>query len=208
MGSHPWTLCLGDSFLFGHGVDHEQSFVGRLQHDHVGDMDYVNAGVPGYGPVQYRRVLEYRLQQGPPPDRLLIATFLGNDFQDCVWNKDLPVTDGILGKRASWTDAVKQHSHLYRLATRVYHQLATHDTGDQRPGNGEGDQAWEGDFPAAGRAHLSGRVRANCRTLSSAEHRSLGRDSAQPRGGGMAAKVWRRGLLSTSRKLVAGPGRF
>jgi hypothetical protein len=55
--THPWALCLGDSFLFAHGVDHEESFVGKLQQDTVVGLDWVNAGVPGYCPVEYRHCL-------------------------------------------------------------------------------------------------------------------------------------------------------
>jgi hypothetical protein len=145
-GHKPWVLCLGDSFLFAHGVDHEQSFVGRLQQDAVGGLGWVNAGVPGYGPVQYRQVLEYRLQRGPTPQRVLIATFLGNDFHDCVWNKDLPVADGILGKRSRWIDTIKQNSHLYRLFARVYHQAAVHETASGPEGASQSSDPWQGDF--------------------------------------------------------------
>jgi hypothetical protein len=142
----PWALCLGDSFLFAHGVDQEQSFVGRLDQDAVAGLEWTNAGVPGYGPVQYRQVLEHRLRQGTPPRHVLIATFLGNDFQDCIWNKDLPVTDGILGKRSSWLHTLKENSHLYRLFARVYHQAAV-----QEPAEGlndpEGESVeWQGEF--------------------------------------------------------------
>jgi hypothetical protein len=142
----PWALCLGDSFLFAHGVDEEESFVGRLRADAVADLDWVNAGVPGYGPVQYRQVLEHCLKRQAPPQRVLIATFLGNDFQDCIWNKDLPVTDGILGKRSSWLHTIKENSHLYRLFARVYHQAAVHEPGGELNEPMREASAWEGEF--------------------------------------------------------------
>ena len=47
----PLVLVLGDSFTFGHGVNYADSFVGLLESKTK--RRFVNAGVPGYGPVQY-----------------------------------------------------------------------------------------------------------------------------------------------------------
>jgi glycosyltransferase involved in cell wall biosynthesis len=119
----PIALWLGDSFTFGYGVDYEDSFVGRLARDPQRRYRHVNAAVGGHGPIQYRQMLEYLLDQGVRPQVVLLATFLGNDFLDCVESKDIPVRDGILGNEGGLKSLLKQRFHLYRLATRAVHQL-------------------------------------------------------------------------------------
>ena len=74
------VLCLGDSFTFGHGVDYEQTFVGLLDADTTVPYRFVNAAIPGHGPVQYEQVLEYLLGNKLDVDRVLVTVFLGNDF--------------------------------------------------------------------------------------------------------------------------------
>ena len=123
----PVALVLGDSFTFAQSVDYEDSFAALLEAD--GSLHYVNTGVPGYGPVQYRQVLEYELQsRREPPKLLLVATFLGNDFHDCIRNRDLPVHDGVVSDQGNLKSAIKRRSHLYRLVARAYHlAVARHD---------------------------------------------------------------------------------
>ena len=123
------ALVLGDSFTFAQSVDYEDGFVALLDAD--GSLHYVDAGVPGYGPVQYRQVLEYELQsRREPPRLLLVATFLGNDFHDCIRNRDLPVHDGVVSDQGNLKSAIKRRSHLYRLVARAYHlAVARHDEG-------------------------------------------------------------------------------
>jgi lysophospholipase L1-like esterase len=125
--ARPVALVLGDSFTFAQSVDYEDSFAALLEAD--GPLRYVNTGVPGYGPVQYRQVLEYELQsRREPPKLLLVATFLGNDFQDCIRNRDLPVHDGVVSDQGNLKSAIKRRSHLYRLVARAYHlAVARHD---------------------------------------------------------------------------------
>jgi lysophospholipase L1-like esterase len=125
--ARPVALVLGDSFTFAQGVDYEDSFAAALEAD--GSLHYVTAGVPGYGPVQYRQVLEYELQSRPkPPKLLLVATFLGNDFHDCIRTRDLPVHDGVVSDQGDLKSAIKRRSHLYRLVARAYHlAVARHD---------------------------------------------------------------------------------
>jgi len=128
----PVALWLGDSMTFAHGVDHRDSFVGLLNANEGRRYRFVNAAVPAYGPVQYRQTLEYLLEQGLNPRVVLVATFMGNDFYDCVWNKDRPVVDGIIGKRRTLKGFIKRRSHLYRLVSKVYHQLALGEAGARK----------------------------------------------------------------------------
>lgn len=116
------VLWLGDSFAFGHGVDYELSFIGRLALASAGRVRHWNSGVPGYGPVQYEQVFRYyepRLR----PRFAVICLYVGNDFHDCLWQKDGPVSDGILGKGAGLAQFVKANSHLYRLLAASAHRL-------------------------------------------------------------------------------------
>jgi hypothetical protein len=118
----PLALALGDSFTFGQGVQYEDSFVARLAQD-PGGFRWRNAGHGGYGPQQYRQVLEYLLEQGLDPEILLVGIYLGNDFHDCVWDKDVPVEGGVAGAEPGLRDALKRSLHLYRLLARGYHRL-------------------------------------------------------------------------------------
>lgn len=117
----PLLLVLGDSFAFGHGVDFEQSFAGLLAAD--GSLRVANAALPGWGPVQYRRMLDFQLAEGRVPDRILLAIYVGNDFHDCVWERDVPVHNGILGDPGGLRSFVKRNSHLYRLVSKAFHTL-------------------------------------------------------------------------------------
>jgi hypothetical protein len=117
----PQVLVLGDSFAFGFGVDYEQSFVGMLNALPDAPAWFVNAGVAGYGPTQYRLVLERQLAGGQPPRAVIAVSYLGNDFQDCVWDKHTPVKDGALGETGSMRDLLKRHLHAYRLFAKAWH---------------------------------------------------------------------------------------
>ncbi len=116
-------LWLGDSYAFGHGLDYEHAFVGLLAGRSAGRTR--NAAVAGYGPVQYRMTLEHRLAEPLEIAGLWLATYVGNDFNDTLQDKDVVVSDGILGNDPGIKSFLKRNLHLYRLATAVYHQLAT-----------------------------------------------------------------------------------
>jgi len=79
--------------------------------------------------VQYRQRGEHFASAGLEFDQLWVAVYVGNDFYDSVWNKDVPVHDGILGHRGDLRSALKTSLHLYRLLTGAYHRLA----GDAAP---------------------------------------------------------------------------
>jgi hypothetical protein len=117
------ALWLGDSFAFGHGVDWEDSLVGLVE-ARVPAVRQVNAAVPGYGPTQYREVLEQLLGEGERFDYVFVVTYVGNDFHDLLWNKDFPVHDGVIGHRGDLKSLLKSHLHIYRLVSAAYHRLA------------------------------------------------------------------------------------
>ena len=118
----PFLLALGDSFAFGHGVDFEDSLSARLALELGGELALRNAAVPGYGPVQYRQVLERELDE-PALAGVLVTSFLGNDFYDCVWAKEGPITDGALGATRGRRYWLKKNSHLYRFLSAHAHFL-------------------------------------------------------------------------------------
>lgn len=122
-GESPCTdLWLGDSFALGHGVNFEQSIVGRFAAS-APDSRQVNSAVPGYGPVQYRQVLEHLLAEGRRFDAIYVLSYVGNDFHDALWDKDVGVRDGVVGHQGDWKSYLKTWSHLYRLASAVSHRL-------------------------------------------------------------------------------------
>jgi len=117
--TRPLALWLGDSFTFAHGVDHAESWVGRLAADPRRRYRHVNAAVPALGLVHYRQILEDALAQGIAPDLVLVATYVGNDFHDCVWSKDEPVRDGVIGNRGGLKAFLKRRLHLFRFLARL-----------------------------------------------------------------------------------------
>lgn len=117
----------GDSFSFGNAIDYEKAFIYLLSQDNQHKCRYKNFAIPGYGPRQYRKILEKALRENTPPEFVLITIFLGNDFNDLVINMDMPVNDGVLGNPDNYRAYVKIHSHLYRLVSRVYHIMFDKD---------------------------------------------------------------------------------
>ena len=149
------AIWLGDSFTFGHGVEYEESFVGLVQAATPATRQ-VNTAVPGYGPVQYRQVLEHRLARGDRFDWVVTALYAGNDFHDCIWEKDVPVRDGVLGDSGDLRSRVKRSSHLYRLLSIAYHR-AVPDRDDRIGAVGDelaDPNAWRGEFLVTARARL------------------------------------------------------
>jgi lysophospholipase L1-like esterase len=119
------ALVLGDSFTFATSVNYPDSFVARLEAST--GLRYINAAVPGLGPPHYRGLLEFELAHDRRPDFVLIGTFLGNDFHDCIWGKDVPVRNGVVGDAGDLKSTLKRTSHLYRLLASAFHRIAPVD---------------------------------------------------------------------------------
>jgi hypothetical protein len=81
-----------------------------------------NTAAPGYGPQQYEMLLDHHLKR-LGPDMVMAGLFVGNDFHDCLWDKDVAVTDGVLGKSAGMRAWLKSVSHVYRLLASVAHSM-------------------------------------------------------------------------------------
>ena len=81
----PWPaqadiVGVGDSFVFGFGVNDDQTWI-RLLADSLPGRRVINLGLPGQGPQQYLRAYE---EFGVPlkPEFLLFGLFPGNDVVD------------------------------------------------------------------------------------------------------------------------------
>ena len=76
------VLVLGDSMVFGYGVEAEETFCELLQQD-LEDVEVVNAGVSGYGPNEQVVLLE-RLVEPLDPDVIVSSFFFANDLRDTL----------------------------------------------------------------------------------------------------------------------------
>jgi len=80
------VLGLGDSFAFGTGVQAEEVFLRRFEAadglTHGGSWTF-NAGVPGYGPPQYSRLLHSLLPR-VQPDTVVVLLYTGNDLEEAA----------------------------------------------------------------------------------------------------------------------------
>ena len=76
LGGPAWGAAVGDSFTFGVGVEHEETWVARLAQ--ALGREIVNLAIPAQGPPQYTRVLKrYALPLRP---RVVFYGFYFNDL--------------------------------------------------------------------------------------------------------------------------------
>src|SRR5262249_18311144 len=117
----PRLLGLGDSFVFGWGVEEDETFLARAAA--ASGFAAVNAGVPGYGVCQEAR-LGLRLLDAVRPEAVLVALTLDNDEMDPAVNETArPVVAGgglyergyAPGPARRLLHAVTARSHLLRL---------------------------------------------------------------------------------------------
>lgn len=128
----PRIAVVGDSFVFGNGLDRSETFLAKLEDDlaaHGIPGEVVNFGVSAYGPslelLYYREVVRrYRA------DVVVLGVFLGNDVLDDQRDRAFRLEGGRLvarpysvGVLKRWTDSsvyqfVASHSHLWILIRR------------------------------------------------------------------------------------------
>ena len=109
------VLFLGDSFVFGWGVEQDQSFVSRLEAE--GRWSLYNAGIPGDGFRQYEARAELHIPQ-LKPDLVVLCTY-ANDFTDLLYQELAEAkTVGILYRLKNAIGSL----HLYRLGYRLLRQ--------------------------------------------------------------------------------------
>lgn len=76
-------LFIGDSFVIGNGVEHEETIPSRLEALLAarGDpREVLNFGMPKGNPLRYRLALEDALDLGFAADTIAVGIFIGNDF--------------------------------------------------------------------------------------------------------------------------------
>lgn len=122
-------LLIGDSFVFGYGVNVEDRIDAYLRAKFASDgtpVRVIDAGVPGWGTLQEVKYAESKLSFFAPD--VIVLVYCGNDQQDdrgVLNGTTVFREDGLFsfpGKR--W---LRVHSHLYRLAfyaTSAWRQAA------------------------------------------------------------------------------------
>ena len=125
--SGPRTLVLGDSFVFGAGVELPATFVERLN-DTLDDRNVVNGGTPGYGTWREMAWLETYGDE-LDLDAVVLCVFEGNDFQDNLETRAPEVVGGVLfgpdAAQASAGRAWLNRLHIWRLLSRRVHKSQT-----------------------------------------------------------------------------------
>lgn len=116
------VLALGDSFTFGVGASQEESYPSRLQEilrSRGKNAQVLNAGAPGFGVPD---AVAWYQRWGRPlnPDAVILAVFVGNDFQDAAPSMPKAMAvDGALVIQGEKTRGLSRwlhyHSHLYAL---------------------------------------------------------------------------------------------
>lgn len=115
------VLFLGDSFVFGWGVERDQSFVSLLQRDT--DWAIHNAGIPGDGFPQYQTRAELHVPE-LRPDVVVLCVYV-NDFTQLL--HPTPTEGKTAGKEEPLLFRLKKavaSMHVYRLAYRFGRQNA------------------------------------------------------------------------------------
>lgn len=114
------VLFLGDSFVFGYGVNVEDRFDTRLARLLEGEdrlYRLINAGVPGWGTIQETRFAQNHFGVFLPD--ILVLAFCGNDPSDDaqLLNGEMVFKEqGLIGfPGKAW---LRNHSHLYRFVLR------------------------------------------------------------------------------------------
>lgn len=92
---HLRIAAIGDSMLFGHGVNAEKTVINQLREmlaPHVNTtIEVFNFGVPGYNPNQYYKTL-YMEAAKYKPDLILVFFYVGNDW---TMGQNMMEADGV-----------------------------------------------------------------------------------------------------------------
>jgi len=80
-------LFIGDSFVLGNGLEHDETIPTQLEH-RLAESDWrpevFNFGLPGGGPPEYLRLFEEALEAGFAASTVVVMLFVGNDFYPSV----------------------------------------------------------------------------------------------------------------------------
>jgi len=75
------VLVIGDSQVFGLGVEEGESLAAGLEKELGGGTRVLNAGVPTWGPVEYRRALDELLPERKPKTVVYVVNFVNDPFE-------------------------------------------------------------------------------------------------------------------------------
>jgi lysophospholipase L1-like esterase len=125
------VLCLGDSSVFGHGLEVDHGFPRQLEaalSTHGGGKRYevLNLGVPGYS-TQQSLIQLRRLAPVLQPDFLVIYNAHSDYFLDAVEDKQR------VDLLASQSNQLVRHSRLYQLLRKLLLPLAVRVSGRHDP---------------------------------------------------------------------------
>lgn len=123
-------LVVGDSQVFGLGVNDDETFSARLAQ--LSGRPVLNAGVPTYGPREYMAITEEILEQRKPKTVVYVINFLNDPFELERPNTDRhAVWDGWAVRSETAPSEVRQfpgrrwlysQSHLVYAARRWWHE--------------------------------------------------------------------------------------
>lgn len=120
-----FSVFLGDSFVWGYGVDIDNAVSERFE-QLIGN-DSVNMGMTSFtGPTQYARVLE---KYGPElkPQYAFVGFFLGNDFGDTVTFSEWEKSHTTISYPEWVTNRIQGYSpesSIYKIRKSLYNNLA------------------------------------------------------------------------------------
>lgn len=118
------VMTLGDSSVYGHGVDVQEVFVWRLAERAGPQVEAVNGGVPGYSTFQSRRLLD-RLADVVKPDIVVVGNLWSDAYRaavaDKAWAAELAAAYGRWNLLVSPLSTVSDHSALARRLRSTVH---------------------------------------------------------------------------------------
>ena len=108
------VLLIGDSTVYGHGVEQEAIFASRLNESLGPSIEVINLGVPGYSTEQSLNLLDLR-GWSLEPDLLVVASLWSDNNFDAFIDKDLlSERSAFEHSPAAGVSRVLQRSALYR----------------------------------------------------------------------------------------------
>lgn len=120
-----FSVFLGDSFVWGYGVDIDNAVSERFE-QFIGN-DSVNMGMTSFtGPIQYARVLE-RYGSELKPRYAFVGFFLGNDFGDTVTFSEWEKSHSAVSYPEWVTNRIQGYSpesSIYKIRKSLYNNLA------------------------------------------------------------------------------------
>jgi len=111
-------LIVGDSFVWGCGVELDEIFTERLEKG-CDDLDAINGGIMGYTPQQYTRMIKRFIKNNVGFDGVLYCFFAGNDvsfeYSFREWAKHIKRFKNLAGPEYMKNPLVSEKSYRFAL---------------------------------------------------------------------------------------------